>query len=529
MMSRPDFAACLGLVVGLVLFSTTAVTQSQPTGQLTPADEPAIAITPYRTPPAGSRYLVFISDLHLGVGRRPDGSWDPTEDFRWPKALDGFLQEVSRRGQDQVDLVIVGDFLELWQPPASIPCKGTSADLGCTLDEMESLSRLVVAAHSDSLSILRAFAERGENRLHVVPGNHDATLRYERVWRPLGEVLNVTSGRINLVESGIWTSPDERIVAEHGHQIGMDVNRYEQWPRIVRREGGLQYVIRPWGELFVQRLFNEQEETYPIIDNLSPESAGARYRAADRGLWGSAKDIARFIFFNLWETSPKQRGASLGPEAIDKREWSIKVARTLGADLFLKALPPEDELSNQIQAGGSNAEAVKAELAAMAKSISRVPDEAILHLCDLVADRGTPLCADPELGQLGQHLFLAKAQILSRHFRARQLQFRAMRVFIYGHTHQFETPCSVALNDLISITVANTGAFQRLIDEEGFLRVIGGTPPWEGLRTLRLEQLPPRYTAVIVADANSNPEVYAWHMPEDGIGALVTAEDGRCR
>src|SRR5262249_50689760 len=66
---------------------------------------------------AEPRMIVFISDLHFGLGRRSDGSWSPKEDFRWPGALKGFLDEMGRRGNDRVDLVIVGDFLELWQPP----------------------------------------------------------------------------------------------------------------------------------------------------------------------------------------------------------------------------------------------------------------------------------------------------------------------------------------------------------------------------------------------------------------------------
>jgi hypothetical protein len=68
------------------------------------------------------------------------------------------------------------------------------------------------------------------------------------------------------VSSGIWTSNDGRIIAEHGHQIGSDVNRYESWPEIVQRVDGIDYVIRPWGERFVQQLFNAEEARYPITD-----------------------------------------------------------------------------------------------------------------------------------------------------------------------------------------------------------------------------------------------------------------------
>jgi UDP-2,3-diacylglucosamine pyrophosphatase LpxH len=466
----------------------------------------------------------------LGVGRRSDGSWHPTEDFRWPKALEGFLNELSRRGQERVDLVIVGDFLELWQPPPEIGCKGITADLGCTVDEMEALSRLVAGAHSDALSILRAFAERGENRLHVIPGNHDATLRYERVWRPFADALQAGSGRINLVTIGIWSSPDGRVVAEHGHQIGIDVNRYETWPRVVRRIDGTDYVIRPWGELFVQKLFNEQEELYPIIDNLSPETAGARYRAADRGLWNSTKDVARMLMFNLWETSPTQKTILLGEDSSGRRQWNLRVARNMGANLFLKSLTPEDPLRKQIETGGGDAEDVKAELDAMARDPARLPDEVVLHLCDLIADRGQkPLCIEAQLGSLTQHALVAKSRVLARHLRARQAQFRDMEVFIYGHTHQYEKTWKVPVNDLMNITVANTGAFQRLVDEPGFLRRLNGMTPEHGLRTMTVEQLAPCYTAVIIATADAEPEVYAWHMPEDGRGILVSPGDGRCK
>ena len=303
-------------LASLVLFVLGGLAHSHAQVPQDTAESALVASVPYRSSPAGPRYLAFISDLHLGVGRQQDGSWDPTEDFRWPKALEGFLNKISEEGHERVDLVIVGDFLELWQPPPEIACKGASADLGCTLDEMEALSRLVVRAHVNELTMLRAFAERGENRLHIIPGNHDSTLRYERVWRPVGDALNAENGRVNLVASGIWSSPDGQIVAEHGHQIGLDVNRYETWPRILQRRGEIIYVIRPWGELFVQKLFNEQERVYPIIDNLSPETAGARYRAADRGLWGSTTDIARMLFFNLWEASPKQEMIMLGEESV---------------------------------------------------------------------------------------------------------------------------------------------------------------------------------------------------------------------
>jgi len=278
----------------LCLFAGTTLAPPVASLRAEQADpSPPIAQTLYQAPAASPRFLAFISDLHFGIGKQKNGAWDPTEDFRWPNALQGFLNKISEEGRENADLVIVGDLLELWQPPPEIKCSGNNADLGCSIDEMTSLAQWVVSAHPEEMRILRAFAERGQNRIHIIPGNHDSALRYESVWKSLGEALNADSGRINAVTNGLWVSNDGRIVAEHGNQIGQDVNKYATWPNISRRVEGKDYIVRPWGELFVQRLFNEQERTYPIIDNLSPETAGARYRATDRGVWGSAADVAK--------------------------------------------------------------------------------------------------------------------------------------------------------------------------------------------------------------------------------------------
>jgi UDP-2,3-diacylglucosamine pyrophosphatase LpxH len=492
-------------------------------------DQAAIATIPFVAPPAGPRYRVFISDTHMGMGRRADGNWFATEDFRWPKALAAFLAKVSADGNDNVDLVMVGDFLEMWQPPEGM-CKGLTADLGCTLDEMAQLAELIVKGHTDEFRELRAFAERGQNRFHVIPGNHDSTLSYEKVWQPVGNALNAANGRINLVTSGLWSTPDRKIVVEHGHQIGLDVNRYETWPHVVNTIGGVHYVIRPWGELFVQRLFNEQEEAYPLIDNLSPETAGARYRAADRGVWGSAVDIARFVMFNLIETSITQKSAVLGPEASKRREWDIEIARGLGANLFLNALPANDPLRDQVLKSDEAASLIKKELADLAKNSQRLPDAEVLHLCDLIADANNkPDCADPTLGSAIGNALIPKEKIMERHLRTRRAQFKEMQAFIYGHTHQFEKPWTVTPD--VSITVANSGAFQRLINEQGFLKRLNGMSPQEGLRKLELDKLPPCYTAILVPHTTGAPSlnVRAWYMPNDAQGIFIEPDDPRCQ
>jgi UDP-2,3-diacylglucosamine pyrophosphatase LpxH len=500
------------------------------------SSSPDVARVTYQVPAEATRHTVFISDLHFGVGKEAGGAWDPTEDFRWPKALAGFLDKITEDGQQRTDLVIVGDFLELWQPPAEIKCTGVSADLGCSVDEMAALVGKVASEHAVDLGILRAFAERGENRLHIIVGNHDSTLRYAKVWQPMGAALNADSGRINFVTEGVWVSGDGRIVAEHGNQIGQDVNKYATWPTISRQVDGQDYIVRPWGELFVQRLFNGQERSYSIIDNLSPETAGARYRAADRGLWGSAADIARLLSFNLLETSLRQKSVMLGKPPPGKVNWDIALGRKKGAMLFLYSLPQDDPFRSQLEkTTDAESMAIKAELTNLASDRTRLPDAEVQQLCDMIAVyQKDQLCWNMQLGALAEHFLSSKSKVMAKHLAARQATYKSMRVFIYGHTHQFETPWRVQLEGApITITVANTGAFQRLIDEPGFLRRLNGRTEQEGLRTMKLEELPPCYTAVIVPAAATGqipvPKTMAWHMPEDSAGIFIAPDDLRCR
>jgi UDP-2,3-diacylglucosamine pyrophosphatase LpxH len=422
----------------------------------------------FKAASTSDRTIVIISDLHLGMGKSPDGSWYAKEDFHWQKALKSFLDEISRRGNDRVDLIIDGDFLEMWQPPASIRCEGASADLGCTVEEMTEMASWIAKAHAQEFDDIRKFAQKGENRLYIIPGNHDSALLIASVWEPIGKALNANGGRVSFIGTGVWTSTDSSIVVEHGHQIGNDVNRYETWPDIVRRKGDKDYVIRTWGERFVQKIFNDQEDVYPIIDNLSPESAGVRYRMEDRGVWGTASDTARFVEFNLFQTSLSQKVKALGPDQSpqDQPKWDIARARKLGHGLFVAAMPQDDAFRTQLIEDSDLAKKVRSALDTLANDTKQLPDEDVNLLCDQAAIRGNSVCAQPELGALLEATLVPRERVLATHLLQRQKEFPKMRYFVYGHTHLLEEawrPHGVSY-----VQVLNSGAFQRLIDEDGF-------------------------------------------------------------
>src|SRR4029077_7484053 len=195
-----------------------------------------------------------------------------------------------------------------------------------------------------------------------------------------------------------------RIVVEHGHQIGSDPNRFERWPVISSTINGTEVLERPWGEQFVQELFNGVELTDPLIDNLLPLSEGVKLYMGQRGILGSALDVVRFIRFNAWQTSSQQRIAlGADPARGGGPAWNVSFWRNRGYQLFADALADDDPLRALLLDGSTEqSQAVRASLNGLARDETRLPESAVLALCDEVAVRKTESSTPRgECGSLG--------------------------------------------------------------------------------------------------------------------------------
>lgn len=497
----------------------------------------AAASLPRGTAATPARTIVFISDLHIGLGKDREGAWYPTEDFRWPASLEGFLDHVSRSGGEAVDLVIVGDFLELWQPPPDVTCTGPNDDFGCSVEELERIVEVVLRAHRRELSALAAFARKGSNCVHVIPGNHDAALVLDEIWSSVASALDADRSCIKRAKTGVWVSEDGRVVAEHGHQIGSDPNRYGSWPKITQEIDGATYLRRPWGERFVQQVFNEEEARYPLIDNLSPLSAGTKYRMAERSTLTKARDLTSLIKFNLLETSTRQKVAVLGERnETGPPHWDVERARGLGSSLFAGALADDDPLLPLLSSAGEHDELAGA-LRSLAQDRSELSDEEVLALCDQLAarqaDSQCPTIAPATLGSLVEKLVSSRTRTVGPYVEERWEELPDMRVFVYGHTHAFETEWPVEISSRVTVHVLNDGAFQRVVDDAKFRELAqeAGKSPAQALQELDLAELPACYTFVEISSSEGTPlhrELSAWHMDEAGPGEIVDVCDPRC-
>jgi UDP-2,3-diacylglucosamine pyrophosphatase LpxH len=494
---------------------------------------------------ASSRRTVLVSDLHFGVGRDASGAWDAYEDFRWATEWDAFLRDLAATGRPATDLILNGDTFELWQSLAQ-DCRYADRDLGCS--EAEALGRLqrVLTAHAPELAALGRFAGAGDNRVVIVPGNHDGALLFPRLAQAVVAAVPAPAGRVRVAAEGFWLSADGRIYAEHGHMIGEEVNAFrvrgqKAWPDPFIDAGGLRHIVRSWGEQFVQEYYNRWERRYPIIDNVADETVGIRYGIAAEGPASTVGAFGGLLKFLVLGQTWAQLRQGLGEQGGRPR-WDLAAVRAHGARFVLDSLPPGDPIRAAVEAAVA---AGTIDLAALGFT----PDD-LLEICDrrallrraqlqqtpvparLVAEcprEGGTLGAAVEylLGQRDKHFgdhLLATSERLARAGRPP----RAFSVFVFSHTHAAHRGFYPLRRrePAWDPHVVNTGAWQRVIAPEA-LAAIQAREGWrdaEVLTRMTLERLPACYSAVVVEPYTTRPAAVVrwWKETSPGRGALAT-------
>lgn len=476
------------------------------------------------------RATAIISDLHLGVGRDKNKTWHPYEDFRWEREFRLFLLRLKQEGGGRTDLILNGDTFELWQS-LEHDCKYANTDLGCTEAEAVRRVRRVLSEHKGELDALSDFASSGENTVTIVPGNHDAALLFPAVARAVLGAFRAPSGRVKVAAEGHWISRDGLVYAEHGHQIGEEVNRFHGWPLPFLQGQRVVHLRRPWGEQFVQAFYNRYEAKYPIVDNVADERDALRFAMAAEGRLGSVVSSAEFMKFFLLDVSWRQLSDVLGEEG-EPTEWDTESILSQGGHAFiLESLPEGDPLRAEVE------RAARERLLGL--SVAMLSEREIRAICDLRAIAAERVQADPEanlwskvercpvknegLGAIGQSFVRSRDDIFGAHLkhtahRLGQAANRRFGIFVYSHTHRVARGFNPLRAEGLGWDpyVVNSGAWQRVVSAQTLRRM--NPNPAEALRGARLEQLPGCYTVVWIAPYAEIPavEIRSWRENVDG-------------
>ena len=503
--------------------------------------------------PAGGppRRVVVMGDLHLGEGRRADGAWSRYEDFRWAEDLRGFLAALADEGV-ATDVVLNGDTFELLQAGDGA-CAYDDPALGCT--EAEALARLdrVIEAHGDEMAALAAFAGAGDNRLVLVPGDHDAALLFPAVGRRAVEAFGAAPGRVSFAVDGYWRSPDGSIHAEHGHQMEHRADRFDGWPAPFVTRAGRRHLARPWGQSVVQALYDRHEPRFPIVDNLADNGAGVREALVAAGVddaGPAAADLLRFLLFRM---SWQQFRMDLDRGDVEPPAWDLAAVREAGPRFLVDSLPDDDRFkplaARALDAG---------RLTALMDGLS---DDELTAICDHRAalrrarrrferiltqldPTGPPLTECPRTPETAtprfEYFWGSRDRVFGRHLE-QLTDPRPVAVMVHGHTHladyrqgnfiRVEAGLTYVVDGFSPVRgaatpiVINGGAWQRTVTprqlDEHRRRL--GVSESELLESMRPEQLPPCYSFVQIepySERPAPPVLRYWRQAEDRSWAM---------
>lgn len=228
--------------------------------------------------------LVVISDLHMGSGSIDDFELEIEKHFI------AFLED-WRANNDGTELVINGDLLDFVQaqPYRGRELRAESKDgIPLCFTEEQSLQKLhaIYDEHKVSFRAMGSFlAHRPENRLVLLPGNHDADFYWPAVQQQFkkfvcGDDESASQRLIYWLDSVYQPSTFPGVWIEHGHQHD-PVNSFfiddepcwsaDNNPIRLDRTG-TKRLYECIGTRFMIQFINGLDEKYPYVDNIKPFS-----------------------------------------------------------------------------------------------------------------------------------------------------------------------------------------------------------------------------------------------------------------
>jgi UDP-2,3-diacylglucosamine pyrophosphatase LpxH len=163
----------------------------------------------------------------------------------------------------ETDLVLLGDFLDLWQVARDEEKKAEDTkkiELALLANLERDRAQQIVAKHPGTFAALKEFldAEPGKRRLVIVTGNHDHSLVNPQV---RGAIQDAITGGVpglagQVVFEHYYDAPELLAYAEHGNQFDKN-NDYHQFG---------DFGAECPGYYFVRLFFNRLERLEPKLD-----------------------------------------------------------------------------------------------------------------------------------------------------------------------------------------------------------------------------------------------------------------------
>lgn len=328
------------------------------------------------------RLNVFISDIHIGV-KDNRTNWYQKEVHQ--KYLKAILTYIHDRGDQIQDLVILGDWFDLWN---HIP-----EEMPSCLDKIFKDNEEIFNPSNDKGDFVSCLDSiNGEFRF--VNGNHDMSVGVEDLnkhFKPLSEKGRRVKGNTDFTKNITYTSQSGDVYAEHGHVYSKFCMPYEKVQNIYKPLPSGYYITR-----LVALLCKQQIETTGIENAAYLENSGS----PTFGIADFLKDPQYFL-----------------------RIFSTPLAKAVMFDLIEKAGKDPDKVIYKMLDAISSSTNIKATEAAKIFP-ERLDDP--LHDVPLLVDALNTL-HDPEVWRTVEW---PVTQVFNKN--------RKYKVVIMGHTHEPE-------------------------------------------------------------------------------------------
>lgn len=228
------------------------------------------------------KIAVVLSDIHIGSGILDDFD-DEIENL-----FCDFLIELSSRDMP-IELIFNGDFLDFVQ---ASPWEGTELrsisqdDIPLCFTEDQSLEKLsnIYKSHKDVFKAIGDFLNsRDDNRLTILPGNHDVDFFWERVRNNFISIIEPQTYDLQVnfhLEQYYRPEGFSDVLIEHGHQhdscnsffVNGNPCWSEKFPPIFKDVNAQKRLYECIGTRFLNKFLNKLDSIYPFVDNIKPFS-----------------------------------------------------------------------------------------------------------------------------------------------------------------------------------------------------------------------------------------------------------------
>jgi UDP-2,3-diacylglucosamine pyrophosphatase LpxH len=413
---------------------------------------------------------VIISDLHVSAGALDDCDAELEAHFSdflcWLAAGDG-----------PVELVINGDFLDFVQAPpwegAALSATSRIGNVPLSFTQAQSLEKLdaIYHAHEPHFSALRHFLEaRAENRVVILPGNHDAdfflpAVQARFIERVCGD-SHAISGRLRFHLEPFYRPDHARHVRiEHGHLYDKcnTFTKYgaqcwsEATPPVATDIAGQERLVECVGTRFLVQYLNGLDRDFPYVDNVKPfyrfitifgtlaMLPGFAPLKAAAAIWGILAHVARESYRHPRDLLSVPDGGEGGPKAV-LQNWVSHLTNDQRT-AFLAAVPhhvlPRGQSLDGYLEGPENAEKLLQFLADHPDVLDRFPDDSSLLSGGGAGDL-----------TLAGGFFEDETKVLSVAAQERLQEDPTVQTVVMGHTHE-------AMNRPSGIAYLNTGCWTR--------------------------------------------------------------------